>query len=24
LPDSDIFESICEENEKDRAHMGKK
>jgi len=23
LPDSDIFESFCDENEKDRAHLGK-
>jgi hypothetical protein len=24
LADSDIFESICDENEKDRVHMQKK
>jgi hypothetical protein len=24
LADSDIFENVCEENEKDRAHLGKK
>lgn len=24
LPDSDILESVCNENEKDRAHLEKK